>query len=322
MRVGFIEHPHHLKTGSSNFFLKELTSRKFEITRINRDEFTLESAKDFDLLVLWQADQCIRIAIDSQKKTLVIPMLDEALSQKSRNFMSSSNLQYLSFSKSLHDFLVLSGCNSTYIQYWPEIQPAKQPFNEVLKVFFWERTPEHVSKYNVVNWFRNYDCNFVFRSHSDPGHIVSKSDVYVEEKRITHLPNEWLSQSGYLEILAASDVFVAPRRWEGIGLSTLEALSRGIPVVGLNSPTLSEYIISGDNGVLVDEKFKALEIFDFKNLSSSASERSLTGHKLYKIEIVSFFEEFLSTHKKSHRKFASIPRNLTLREFVYLVHRI
>ena len=194
--------------------------------------------------------------------------------------------------------------------------------NESLKVFFWERTPEHVSKYNVVNWFRNYDCSFVFRSHSDPDHIASKVDIHVEGKRITHLPNEWLSQSCYLEILAASDVFVAPRRWEGIGLSTLEALSRGIPVVGLNSPTLSEYIISGDNGVLVDEKFKPLEVLNFKNLSTNALNRSSVGHESYKIEIVRFFEEFFSTQKKSHRQFASIPRSLTLREFVYLIHRV
>ncbi len=319
MRIGYVEHPHHQKTNSTNFFINEFVNRGFSLTRIKRDDFSLKEAKTYDLLVLFQADQCITVASESGVKTLVIPMLDEALSLSSKHFRFSEKISFLSFSKVLHDFLTLSGCESTHVQYWPKAEEIVHSRNQELSVFFWERTPEHVREYDVCNWFRNYKCNLYFRKHRDPGHLAGSSPTRAIENGIIRLSGDWLDHGEYLKILSAASVFVAPRRWEGIGLSMLEALVRGIPVVGLNSPTLNEYVINGENGVLVHNKFKSLDIFDFSKMSSRALEMAIQGHEAYKLQINEFLYNFLEGEQCTRRRFATVPERLTLRQYLYVL---
>lgn len=48
------------------------------------------------------------------------------------------------------------------------------------------------------------------------------------------------------------DVYVYPTILEGIGLTIAEALSCGLPVITTNEPPMSEFIVDGENGKLVD----------------------------------------------------------------------
>lgn len=56
------------------------------------------------------------------------------------------------------------------------------------------------------------------------------------------------------ELYREADVVVYPSRWEGFGLSLLEALHAGAPVVATNGWPMSELIEHGHNGLLVDAK--------------------------------------------------------------------
>ncbi len=61
--------------------------------------------------------------------------------------------------------------------------------------------------------------------------------------------SSWFRDAGeYLDMLAAANVFFAPRRAEGIGMSFLEAMAMGLCVVAPRGPTMSEYIENGRNG--------------------------------------------------------------------------
>ena len=60
----------------------------------------------------------------------------------------------------------------------------------------------------------------------------------------------WQSREDYLRSLAGRNVFVAPRRYEGIGMAFLEAMAMGMCVVAENQSTANEYILSGENGIL------------------------------------------------------------------------
>jgi glycosyltransferase involved in cell wall biosynthesis len=53
-----------------------------------------------------------------------------------------------------------------------------------------------------------------------------------------------------LEIVAASDVFVFPSRYEGLGVAPLEAMWMGVPVVANDIPPLTEFVRDGETGVL------------------------------------------------------------------------
>lgn len=50
---------------------------------------------------------------------------------------------------------------------------------------------------------------------------------------------------------AALDLYVAPQRWEGFGLTPLEAMACGVPVVATNVGAFEELIVPGQTGHLV-----------------------------------------------------------------------
>ncbi|MBF9046491.1 glycosyltransferase [Rhodobacterales bacterium LSUCC0031] len=49
----------------------------------------------------------------------------------------------------------------------------------------------------------------------------------------------------------ALDLFVAPQRWEGFGLTPLEAMACGVPVVATTVGAFEELVVDGETGVLV-----------------------------------------------------------------------
>lgn len=57
----------------------------------------------------------------------------------------------------------------------------------------------------------------------------------------------WVSQTRcfFGNAINEKAIFIAPRDYEGIGLSFLEAMAMGKAVVGVNNPTMNEYIADG-----------------------------------------------------------------------------
>ena len=323
MRIAYVEHPHNQKTNSSEFFRKEVEGLGHTLVRIVRDSFSLEVAREFDRLILFQADNCIPIAVAADKLSLVIPMLDESLPRNSGYFRVGKKIQFLSFSPNLHQFLELSGTRSQFVQYWPE--PKTNSFNKDFDVFFWERTPVHVSIQDVLRWFKNMNPTYTIRKHLDPGQISLDPSYLFLNDRIKILDNNWLNHDQYLSILEKARVFVAPRRWEGIGLSSLEAMSRGIPVVGLASPTLNEYIENGVTGVLIEDKFSSLPDIDFNILSENLVKVLPFKHELYRKQITAALSNFFLPDKSSSLRrptHAVIPNSMTLRQYLYLLHQL
>jgi glycosyltransferase involved in cell wall biosynthesis len=52
-------------------------------------------------------------------------------------------------------------------------------------------------------------------------------------------------------VLASCDVFCSPSPYETFGLTVVEAMASGIPIISVNSGAVSEYILNGVNGYLV-----------------------------------------------------------------------
>ncbi|MAC77973.1 MAG: glycosyl transferase family 1 [Rhodobacteraceae bacterium] len=62
------------------------------------------------------------------------------------------------------------------------------------------------------------------------------------------------------EFFRAMDIFVAPQRWEGFGLTPLEAMASGVPVVVTRAGAFEEMVVPGQTGIVVDtEDDEALE---------------------------------------------------------------
>ena len=55
-------------------------------------------------------------------------------------------------------------------------------------------------------------------------------------------------------MLETCNVFIAPRKKEGIGITIVEAISKGMFVVGYNDSTMNEYVRDKKTGFIFDEK--------------------------------------------------------------------
>lgn len=55
-----------------------------------------------------------------------------------------------------------------------------------------------------------------------------------------------------LSYFQALDLYIAPQRWEGFGLTPLEAMACAVPVIAARVGAFEELIVDGETGVLVD----------------------------------------------------------------------
>ena len=73
-------------------------------------------------------------------------------------------------------------------------------------------------------------------------------DLPVEARRRVHLVGHTEDVG---DLLSASDVFVFPSLHEGLGGALLEALAMSMPVVASDLPAFREFLVPGENAVLV-----------------------------------------------------------------------
>ena len=78
----------------------------------------------------------------------------------------------------------------------------------------------------------------------DYGRSISDIDTDFRKKKIdiTVIKDKFLSKSAFLDLLSKCNVFIAPRKKEGIGMTIVEAISKGMFVFGFNDSTMDEYI--------------------------------------------------------------------------------
>ena len=68
--------------------------------------------------------------------------------------------------------------------------------------------------------------------------------------RILFLPEVTVDQMP--DWYRALDIYVAPQRWEGFGLTPLEAMACGVPVAATRVGAFEELVVPGETGALVD----------------------------------------------------------------------
>jgi N-acetyl-alpha-D-glucosaminyl L-malate synthase BshA len=118
----------------------------------------------------------------------------------------------------------------------------------------------HVSNFRAVKRVRDVIRVFSEVNRDLPSVLVMIGDgpdrpAAEEEARMLGI-EESVSFLGKLDqiapLLAAADLFLLPSQNESFGLSALEALASGVPVVGTNAGGLPEVIRDGETGILCE----------------------------------------------------------------------
>ena len=253
----YIRHSYHSKT-KSNDFLVDLLRTNYDVFIFDIDPYTHDTEsrlkelriKEVDVLLLFQlpiSGNLLKKYIEF-KKGIFFPMYDGAPSRKDDIWLSWKDFNIINFSKTLHDELLNMGFSTFYIQYFPKPYEIKD-WGDEKSIFFWQRLTK-LNFNTLYNIFKYLDLkNVHIHKAIDPSNDFvepANNNLNIEYSVWYENKNEMLKD------IEKSAFYVAPRLYEGIGMSFLEAMSMGRCVISPNYPTMNEYIKDGETGILYD----------------------------------------------------------------------
>lgn len=260
--AAFVDLSYHKKTEATNF-LKELLARDYILTEFWDDfwkggkRIAVEALnkKKFEVIFFFQVlPEAVYLRKLNCQRFVWFPMYDAEVGKFFFNYLPYLlfNFKIISFSKNLYKRFKRLGFKCSYYQYFPKPQFKVLKREEKIRVFFWVRK-------NDINWpvvkkllGKNGVNSIIIKNTPDPGCKVQLPDKEDIKKYNIRIINKWLSKKEYYKLLSSCNVFIASRKYEGIGMSFLEALSLGMVVIAPDNPVMNEYISSGFNGYLYD----------------------------------------------------------------------
>lgn len=297
-KVLYLDLGFHLKTCSSRF-VYELLEEYFQVDKCFVDlDGRIDISKDsmdnyYEYLVLWQVmPKRKELEFISYGKGILFPMFDNVINKPIDEWNEYKDFTIISFCKTLHNYLVKKGFDSKYIQYFPKPLAVKE-YGDINSLFFWQRTKDiHVNQ--VLSLCKNLNIKKVhIHKALDPNYY------YIDVNRRFKYDfsySKWLPQKSDLEkIISMSAYYIAPRKYEGIGMSFLEAMAMGRCVIAPNYPTMNEYINSGVNGILYDYIVaEEIDLYDVRKLQKNAFQSVEIGYQKWinnRYHIIEWIEE-------------------------------
>lgn len=296
----FVDHAFHTATASSQFFIDLLRTR-FEVTVLNiappadLPSEALDVARGADVVVVWQMDYLAPVFLALGLPTVVIPMYDGSAHQTDLHWIWSQQAQFVNFSFTLHHRIRSVGGRSRLVKYFKPPAPESQTatFADGLKVFLWQRRPEHGINAPAVKHLLGSQMR-ALHVHDAP----DEPQLDTKKYRVASTPDcavtrtTWFPKAAdYQTALSQCNVFIAPRRAEGIGMAMLEAMSRGMLVIAADEPTHNEYLSNWTNGILYNPDAEgSISIRHAERMGAAAHATVREGHALWKQQAVSVLE--------------------------------
>lgn len=271
------------KTASSRFFY-DFLCQHYEVEtispineEINYDEI---NSKNYFCIVSFY------FMADFSKFTcnnlIFVPMYD-GFSYSYKKVKILKNVKIINFCKYLHKLSKLFGLNSIYLQYYPKLMINEKEERNIL--FYWQRRdiPFSSIKKCLPNNISTIGVEKTILHSATDGNIdfISPNDDDIEKYKICI--TNWFENKSDLECLLNKTLYyVAPRMQEGIGLSFLDAMSRGCVIIANNDRTMNEYIKNGKNGYLIDfENIKQIKFKDFERIQEESIKIFVRGREKY-----------------------------------------
>ena len=282
----YIGHSYHLRTMSTRF-LVDLFKEAYDVYEMSYD--MEESKFDFngcdagikyEILVVFQVfvpPSELR-SMFKFKKAAFFPMYDGA-GYKPPNFWESYiDFNIINFSSTLHNRLLEIGMSSHHIQYFPKPMDNFKE-GELDSAFFWQRI-DYVTMNTIAPIIRKLRVEKVhLHKVCDPGHHNIEPEMEVLDQFNISISEWFESSTKMLNRVEDAAIYIAPRMYEGIGMSFLEAMAMGRCVVAINHPTMNEYITDGCNGILYAfEHPELMESGDIRRIQKNAYDSIVDGY--------------------------------------------
>ena len=288
-RLAYIDYWSHQNTKSGDF-LREIFSKEFEITDFwwkPNEKIPLEEIDKYEYIFFFHVMFPHQILRKLKKKKIMWAPMYDALNF--RNFFFKSifwkqianlGVKVLKFSDKITESIGKEDININSLKLNNFIKPNfNESYNQEqkLNIFFWDR-----GRIKINDWLRLFNKEeineIVYLPRPDPGIKDTTYDDLKSNKdiNIKLMDKKYIPKNEYLEIFERCNVFIAPRKKEGIGITIVEAISRGMFVVGYNDSTMNEYILNQQVGLLFNketkEKIALKDIIKHYNFRKSYAE--------------------------------------------------
>lgn len=299
-KLAFIDHSFHSKTKSNRFFI-DLLAEHYDVDIYFDDSWQggprvdiEELSEKYENFIFFQVIYKRELMRSIRHKNIVyVPMYDQVRKKDKKYWKEYRNYKVLCFCKELYNKLCRYGFTAKYIKYFPEPVPAGLSEHDKPVIYFWQRS-DRLDWNHVRRLIRPEQiAKVIINDTVDPGNVFTRpSDSDIQIYNIEFI--SWLKdEQSYYKFLSGVDIMIAPRLQEGIGLSFLDAMARGVVIISSDRPTANEYI-SASTGYLFDiDNPEYIDVSGFKMKSEQARRMMETGRldwKRSQDDIVSFIE--------------------------------
>ena len=266
-RLAFVDYWSHKSTKSGDF-LREIFSEKFEITDFwwkEKEKIPLDELNKFDYIFFFHVMFPHQIMRKLKNKKLMWAPMYDALNFRNSFFksifwkqISNLGIKVLKFSNKINDYIKDEKIDCLKLNYYlkPNIISSFKNQSK-LNIFFWDRGRIQLNEW--LDLFEEDDINeILYFPKPDPGQKINETNYLNIYKKYNFkiIEKNFMPKANFINIMEKYNVFVAPRKKEGIGISIVEAISRGIFIVGYNDSTMNEYISNNKIGFIFDKKTK------------------------------------------------------------------
>ncbi len=301
-RICFIDLSFHEKTGSTRFVV-DLLRKRFDV-RIYYDhswiggqcpEFEEINRENFSIIIFFQVDPRDHAHKLKCQNIVFFPMFDSFGLSNPRKEYDMRAVHFINFSKAIHDSVSKLHGASLYAKYFPDPTYFERSREDAKGLFYWRRT-DFLSWNLVKKIIGEQDAAIPIHCHTaiDPGfskEYIPKSDI----QKYNMSFSDWFEgKDQYLSMVSSKQLFVAPREYEGIGFSFLEAMSMGKAVIANDMPTMNEYIEHETTGYLFrNANPEFIDLSRAKEIGENARESVYEGWKVWQeksLEILDYIE--------------------------------
>ena len=298
-KIVYIGHSYHHKT-KSTVFLIDYLKEFFDVAVILDESWQGKSYPDLSFIdesylgvIFFQMLPSPKNIKEIKNNNIVyFPMYDQSGRLDIDFWNNYRDLKIINFSSALHEKLKKWGFESIYVQYFPNVKDFLPGNKE--EVFFWQRLT-NISIATIIRLLDKSKVKIHIHKAIDPGQEFIQPQKE-DEKRFGITYSDWFETRAEMwDVIKQKGIYVAPREYEGIGMSFLEAMAQGKAVVAVNNPTMNEYIENGKTGYLFDLKNpKPIDLTNIEEVQKNTYEFMENGFEKWekdKKKIIEFIKK-------------------------------
>lgn len=193
---------------------------------------------------------------NSSVRIIWIPMWEGYSLKRQRwwNMWKQYSLKFVSFSRRLTEIAHRANIPVFDLQYYDDPSEfASVPWDQAKNVFYWNRAGLLTAKH-LYSLCSALQIEHLYYKPKLDYYMPATTEFALQEKigktSITTI-GHFASHEEYLAILAKVHIYIAPRWFEGIGLTITEAMASGAVVLANDAPTMNEYVVHGKTGIFL-----------------------------------------------------------------------